>query len=222
VIGGLREIRHSGMDMRPLALLARARSGQAEAIGELCEHYRKYLRVVVRSSLRPKLREQVELSDVVQEVLVEIVRQFPGFTGDDETALLGWMRRLVGQKLADLARFHNRLKRGGGVAPLSLDSPQEVARSSAATGFETRLLDMLSLSQSSPSEAASRREQTDLLARALDHLPAQEVQVLWLHYAEGHSFTVIGEHMGLSRKQIRVIWARGLKLLRRTMGRQSR
>jgi len=210
------------MDERHLELLARARSGQAEALGEICDHYRKYLRLVVRSSLRPKLREQVELSDVVQEVLVEIVRQFPSFTGEDETALLGWMRRLVAQKLADLARFHNRLKRGGGVAPLSLDAQKDVTRSSAPIGFETRLLDMLALSQSSPSEAASRREQTDLLARALDNLPAAEVQVLWLHYADGLSFTTIGERLGLSRKQIRILWARGLKLLRRTMGRQSR
>jgi hypothetical protein len=85
VIGGLRESRHSGMDRTPLALLARARSGQASALGEICDHYRNYLRVVVRSSLRPKLRDQVELSDVVQEVLVEMVRQFPSFTGEDET-----------------------------------------------------------------------------------------------------------------------------------------
>ncbi len=81
---------------------------------------------------------------------------------------------------------------------------------------------MLALSQSSPSEAASRREQTELLARALDHLPAPEVQVLWLHYADGLSFTAIGDRLGLTRKQIRILWARGLKLLRRTMGRQSR
>ncbi len=209
------------MDTRPLELLARARSGHAEALGELCDLYRKYLHIVVRSSLRPKLREQVELSDVVQEVLIEMVRQFPSFTGEDETAMLGWMRRLVAQKLADLSRFHNRLKRGGGATPLSLDSHKDLTRSASPTGFESRLLDMLSLSQSSPSEAASRREQTDRLARALANLPAAEVQVLWLHYAEGLSFTTIGERMALSRKQIRILWARGLKLLRRTMGRQS-
>jgi RNA polymerase sigma-70 factor (ECF subfamily) len=209
------------MDQLPLELLAKARSGHEEALGELCDLYRKYLRVVVRSSMRSKLREQVELSDVVQEVLIEMVRQFPSFTGEDEAALLGWMRRLVAQKLADLARFHTRLKRGGGVAPLSLDAHKDLAGTATPSGFETRLLDLLSLSQSSPSEAASRREQTDLLARTLANLPPREVKVLWLHYAEALSFTMIGERMGLSRKQVRVLWARGLKMLRRTMGRQS-
>ena len=96
-----------------------------------------------------------------------------------------------------------------------------MTRSSAPSGFESRLLDMLSLSQSSPSESASRREQTDLLGRALANLPPREVEVLWLHYADALPFTTIGERLGLSRKQVRILWARGLKLLRRTMGRQS-
>jgi RNA polymerase sigma-70 factor (ECF subfamily) len=85
------------MQKQPDDLMTRARNGQAEALGELCDHYRNYLRVVVQGELRSKLRERVELSDVIQEVLVEIVRQFPNFTGESETALRGWMRRLVAQ-----------------------------------------------------------------------------------------------------------------------------
>ena len=65
---------------------------------------------------------------MIQEVLVEIVRQFPSFTGENEAALLGWMRRLVAQKLADLGRFHKRLKRGGGVFPVSLDHDLDLGR----------------------------------------------------------------------------------------------
>ncbi len=51
----------------PLELLARARTGHPEALGEICNLYRNYLRMVVRTGLGPKLRELVELSDVVQE-----------------------------------------------------------------------------------------------------------------------------------------------------------
>ncbi len=105
------------MNENPDDLTSRARSGQTEALGALCDHCRNYLRVVVRSELKSRLHERVELSDVVHEVLVEILRQFPSFTGDTEAALLGWMRRLVAQKLADLGRFHKRLKRGGGLSP---------------------------------------------------------------------------------------------------------
>jgi RNA polymerase sigma-70 factor, ECF subfamily len=50
----------------PIELLSRARSGETEALGELCALYRNYLRMVVRSGLGPKQRNRVELSDVVQ------------------------------------------------------------------------------------------------------------------------------------------------------------
>ena len=59
---------------------------------------------------------------------------------------------------------------------------------------------MLALSQTSPSEAASRRELIVLLADALADLPEAEAEVLWLYHAENLSFEAIGERMGLSRK----------------------
>src|SRR5215469_4902688 len=68
----------------PIELMAKARAGERDALGELCALYRNYLRMIVRTGLGPKLRERVELSDVVQETLVEVVRQFSQFTGQTE------------------------------------------------------------------------------------------------------------------------------------------
>jgi RNA polymerase sigma-70 factor (ECF subfamily) len=205
------------MSEGPIELLSRARAGEAEALGELCALYRNYLRMIVRTGLGPRLRERLELSDVVQEALVEVVRQFPQFTGQNEAALVGWLRRLVGQKLADLGRYHSRTKRTGAGTTLPLDAPFEPGGQARAGDGGGRLLDMLSLSQTSPSEVASRRELIVLLADALEALPEQEADILWLHHAEGLSFEVIGERIGLSRKSARGIWARGLKRLKRTL-----
>lgn len=204
------------MTAGPDELMARARAGQSEALGELCALYRNYLRMVVRTGLGPRLRERVELSDVVQEALVEVVRQFPQFTGQSEAALVGWLRRLVSQKLADLGRYHSRAKRAGNASALPLDAAWDVNNpGNDSGGGGARLLDMLALSQTSPSEAASRRELTVLLADALEGLPAAEAEVLWLYHAENLSFESIGERIGLSRKVVRGLWARGLKGLRR-------
>src|SRR5208337_3729663 len=143
----------------PIELLTRARAGETEALGELCTLYRNYLRMIVRTGLGPRLRERLELSDVVQEVLVEVVRQFPQFTGQNEAALVGWLRRLVSQKLADLGRYHSRVKRAGAATALPLDGVAPDAGGGYRPGEESgRLLDMLALSQTSPSQAASRRE----------------------------------------------------------------
>lgn len=204
------------MSSGPIELLSRARAGETEALGELCALYRNYLRMVVRTGLGPRLRERVELSDVVQEALVEVVRQFPQFTGQTEAALLGWLRRLVGQKLADLGRYHSRVKRAGGATAVPLDAAPD---SGGGRGGEEggRLLDMLSLSQTSPSQAVSQREQLVLLADAVAGLVDSEAEVLWLYYAEALSFEAIGQRLGLSRKSVRGIYARGLKHLKRTM-----
>jgi RNA polymerase sigma-70 factor (ECF subfamily) len=180
--------------------------------------YRNYLRMVVRTGLGPRLRERVELSDVVQEALVEVVRQFPQFTGQNEAALVGWLRRLVSQKLADLGRYHSRAKRAAAGTALPLDAAWEPGGGGdEGGGTGARLLDMLALDQTSPSEAASRRELTVLLADALAGMADPDAEVLWLYHAEGLSFEAIGERLGLSRKSVRGIWARGLKSLRRTL-----
>src|ERR1700712_3572079 len=136
----------------PIELMAKARAGETEALGELCALYRNYLRMVVRTGLGPRLRERVELSDVVQEALVEVVRQFPQFTGQNEAALVGWLRRLVGQKLAHLGRYHSRAKRSGGAPDLALDAPVDPGggAESSGGGGGGKLLDMLALSQTSP------------------------------------------------------------------------
>src|SRR5438132_9831258 len=201
----------------PIELMAKARAGEAAALGELCNLYRNYMRMVVRTGLGPKLRERVELSDVVQEALVEVVRQFPQFTGQNEAALVGWLRRLVGQKLADLGRYHGRAKRSAASPDVPLDAPWNGAGGGEGGPGSGRLLDMLALSQTSPSEAASRRELTVLLADALADMPEPDAEVLWLYHAEGLSFEAIGERLGLSRKSVRGIWARGLKSLKRTL-----
>ena len=76
---------------------------------------------------------------------------------------------------------------------------------------------MLALSQTSPSEQASRRELIVLLADALTDLPEAEAEVLWRYHAEGQSFETIGDAMGVGRKVVRGLWAKGLKRLKQTL-----
>ena len=66
----------------------------------------------------------------------------------------------------------------------------------------------------SVAESGGKAEQ---YADALAALPTAEADILWLYSAENLSFEAIGERVGLSRKSIRGIWARGLKRLKRSL-----
>jgi RNA polymerase sigma-70 factor, ECF subfamily len=200
---------------RTSELLSRARGGETEALGELCASYGNYLRMVVRSGMGRRLRERVEVSDVVQEVLVEVVRQFPRFTGQNDAAVLGWLRRLADQRLADQGRYHCRSKRGGDGMALPLDGASESG--GLADEGSGRLLDRLALSQTSPSQLVSKREQFDLLADAFAGLAEPEADVLWLYFAESLSFEAIGQRLNLKRKSVSRIVAQGLKKLKRLL-----
>jgi RNA polymerase sigma factor (sigma-70 family) len=80
-----------------------------------------------------------------------------------------------------------------------------------------RLIDTLALSQTSPSQVVSKREQFDALADALAGLPGQEADVLWLCFAESLTFEMIGERLNLSRKSVSRIVGQSLKKLRRSL-----
>lgn len=200
------------MERGTLDLMARARTGQPEALGDLCLLFQNYVRALAQGGLGHKLRDRVEVSDVVQETMLEAVKQFPNFTGQSEAAVVGWLRRLVEQKLADLGRYYGRVKRGANQVPLSLDSGR--THPSMDASDDRCLIDEIAMSQSSPSEVVSRREQHERLARALAKLPENQARAIWLYHVEGLTFEAVGERMGVSRKAIRVVYARGLRSLK--------
>ena len=50
-----------------------------------------------------------------------------------------------------------------------------------------------------------------------DGCPTGENCQQWLYHAEGLSFEAIGDRLGVGRKAVRGLWARGLKSLKRTL-----
>lgn len=202
------------MNRTRIQLIERARLRPHEALGELCMVYHNYLYVVARSALGAKLALRVEPSDVVQEVLVEVVRQFARFPGTTGTEFARWLRRLVGQKIADLGRHHHSIKRGGGKMPISIDASVQAGESGEDSN---RLLDALASAQSDPREIVNQRELGGKLAEALAKLPKCESDVIMLYYVEELSFEAIGRRIGKNGKFVRSLWTRGMNTLRRNL-----
>ena len=76
----------------------------------------------------------------------------------------------------------------------------------------------LAASGTSPSEAASRREQAVLLADAIGMLPPDYREVILLRFAEGLPFAQVAERMGRTVNSVEKLWLRGIARLRQTVG----
>jgi RNA polymerase sigma-70 factor (ECF subfamily) len=74
---------------------------------------------------------------------------------------------------------------------------------------------------SSPSQAASRREQAVVLADALARLPENYREVLILRHMEGLTFPEIANDMGKTVDSVKKLWTRALIQVRRALGEQS-
>src|SRR5262245_18852231 len=70
-----------------VALLNRARAGDAQARGELLDLYRSYLRLLARTQMGSSLRGRLEPSDLVQDAMLDAHRDFSAFAGQSEREL---------------------------------------------------------------------------------------------------------------------------------------
>lgn len=88
------------------------------------EELARLLLVLVRARLGDRLREKRESMDVCQSLARSFVEDLT--TGkivfESEGALVAYLRKAVGSKLADLARMDNAERRGGGVRTTPLDA----------------------------------------------------------------------------------------------------
>jgi RNA polymerase sigma-70 factor (ECF subfamily) len=197
-------------DMNPEELLILARQGDDEARDALLQQYRDYLSVLARVHVDRHLQAKVDDSDLVQETMLQAHRDFPQFRGTTEAALAAWLRSIMANKGAVLARrFYGTKQRD---PRLERQIEADLDRSSVA------LAGAIADPGSSPSQRAARRERAVLLADALGQLPSDYREVMILHHLEDLRMPEVAERMGRSVDSVRKLWARAMVQLRGLLG----
>ncbi|HEV3079433.1 MAG TPA: sigma-70 family RNA polymerase sigma factor [Gemmataceae bacterium] len=194
----------------PERLLPLARAGNAQALGQLLELYRNYLKLLARVQFGRRLQGKADPSDIVQEAFLGAYRDFAGFRGTSETELLSWLRKILATTLAGLARRYYGTRRRD--PSLERQLYGELDQSSQS------LTNSLVAPHSSPSQQAARREQAVLLADALGQLSEDHREVIVLRQLEGLTFPEVAVRMGRSSEAVKKLWVRALASLRRVLG----
>lgn len=84
----------------PAELLDRLREGDADAMGELLQHYRPYLRVLAERGLDPLISARLSGSDVVQQTCLEALRDIQQFRGQSVEEFQVWLTQILKHNLA--------------------------------------------------------------------------------------------------------------------------
>ncbi len=187
--------------------LGAARAVPAEALGRLLEECRGYLLLIAQRELSPGLRAKAGASDLVQQTMVEALRDFERFQGGSEAELLAWLRRLLLNNLGDFARrFQEAGKRQVGREVSLGGASSEAGPPEPAAGGPT------------PSVAAMTEEHAAALRRALERLPDEYRQAIVLRSQEGLPFEEVGLRLGRSPNAARKLWLRAIESLQQELG----
>jgi RNA polymerase sigma-70 factor (ECF subfamily) len=173
------------------------------------ERYRSWLGLLARLQVEPKFRAKFDPSDIVQQTLLEAVRDWPKFRGGTEAELAAWLRQILAHVfLHEIRRYGDAQRRSVG---------REVSLDAALAESSRRLGAAIADDGSSPSERAGRHELELRLADALARLPADYAEVILLRNVEGLAHEQIAERMGRGAGAVRMLWIRALARLRQEL-----
>lgn len=86
------------------ALITRARAGDKDACNELCGRYLPRLRRWAHGRLPAWAREHLDTEDIVQDTLMQSVRQLSTFTPHHERAFCAYVSQALRNRLSDAMR----------------------------------------------------------------------------------------------------------------------
>lgn len=185
-------------------LLARAKAGDAAAMGELFNRYRDRLRRLVRLRLDRRMVGRIDASDVLQDAYLDMARRFGEFAAAPGVPFYLWLRGLAGQRLIDLHRHH--------LGAQMRDAGQEVSlyRGALPSASSASLAQQLMAGLTSPTQAAVRAEMQVRLQEALNSMAAIDREIVVLRHFEelsnAEAATVLGlEPAAASKRYIRAI-----------------
>jgi RNA polymerase sigma-70 factor (ECF subfamily) len=181
-------------------LLARARAGDREALGELLENNRDYLRNVADRLLDDRMGRRIDASDLVQQTCLSVHKQIGEFVGQDAAQFAAWLRQIHERNIRNAVR-------------------DQLHTEKRAINREEHLPDgdVHAIRQTTPSQHVVRREESAVLAKAIAQLVEDEREALRRRYLEGQSVAEIAAAMGLSKDALARLFKRAMKNVKRQL-----
>jgi RNA polymerase sigma-70 factor (ECF subfamily) len=189
-------------------LLLGARQGDDSAVNRLLDRHRQALRRMVQLRLDQKIQGRIDVSDIVQDVLVEANRRLPQYLENPVMSFHLWVRQIAKDRIIDAHRRH-RVS-----AKRSVDREQSLAVPAASDRSTYDLVGQLHDPELTPAAAATRQEMAQLVERALGRLSEQDCEIIVMRHYEQLSNMEVAEALGLTEPAASMRYLRAVRRLR--------
>ncbi len=191
-----------------LDLLAGAKQGNADAVNSLMDRHRDSLRRMVQMRLDHKVQRRVDVSDVVQDVLVEANRRLQDYLQNPVMPFHLWLRQIAHDRIIDAHRRHR------GSAKRSVDREQPLLVAGADDHSTLQLVAQLCDPEMTPAAAATQQELVRAVELAITKLNDQDCEIIIMRHFEQLSNQEIALALGLSEPAASMRYLRAIKRLR--------
>jgi len=181
-------------------LVERFKRGEERAFSLLVRKYQRRLAVLVYYKMSERLRGQLDVDDILQEVFLAAAQGMKNFTYQSPGSLMAWLSRIADHVIVDAVRHESRSKR----------RPEELLRfksDSNPNGPEP-------VDSTTPSRVFAQQESLRVLLQKLDDLPVEYREMILLAKFEGLTTAEISERLAKSRESVALTLHRALKRFR--------
>ncbi len=193
------------------ALLIAAKGGDDRAINRLLEKHRGPVRRLVQLRLDRKVQQRVDVSDVVQEVMVEASGRLIKYLDDPVMAFHLWLRQIAWDHIIDTYRRH-RVS-----AKRNMDREQSMSVPAGQDHSTAELVVQICDPALTPAAAASQREIARRVESAIERLNDQDKEIILMRHYEHLSNLEIAEVLGLNPPAASMRYLRAVRRLRQLL-----
>ncbi|MCA9138234.1 MAG: sigma-70 family RNA polymerase sigma factor [Planctomycetales bacterium] len=189
-------------------LLSAAREGDSDAVNRLLEKHRAPIRRLVELRLDRKVQRRVDVSDVVQDVMVEASGRLEKYLADPSMAFHLWLRQIAWDRIIDTYRRH-RVS-----AKRNMDREQPIASPAGPDQSTMELAAQLCDPGLTPAAAATQREIAQRVESAIEKMDDQDREIILMRHYEHLSNLEIAEVLGLNTPAASMRYLRAVRRLR--------
>ncbi|MFK7767350.1 MAG: sigma-70 family RNA polymerase sigma factor [Mariniblastus sp.] len=192
-------------------LIAQAKDGDESAVNQLMDRHRNSLRQLVRMRLDQKIQKRVDVSDVVQDVLVEANRRLTRYLADPAMPFHLWLRQIAKDRIIDAHRRH-RVS-----AKRSVDREQQMVAPRGYDHSSIQLASMLGDGRLTPAAAALQKEMARKVEQSISKLDQKDCEIIIMRHYEHLTNQEIGQLLELTEPAASMRYLRAIKRLKQVM-----